>query len=222
MKLKLTILLIFFISNNSIAQDTLYSKVKQQLLAIEASTAKNANKLNQEIQKYGLNSDAVLSLKQEIKSDDSMNLEKVKKMIQKYGWLGYDEIGNDCNFILFNTIQKADLQTQVAYFPIVKAAVKNKKALKVHEVYLQDRIYLNQGRRQIYGSQVLLDPETEKYFVLPLEEPESVDKRRAEVGLQPMADYINKWDLKWNIEKYKKELPKYEKRWKKMNVYQSE
>jgi hypothetical protein len=219
-KLALIAFLVFYISVS--AQDSLYAKVKQQLFAIEALTTKNANKLKAEIQKYGLNSDAVSSLKQDIKLDDSMNLEAVKKIINKYGWLGYNEIGNDCNLILFNTIQKADLQTQITYFPIIKDAVKNNRALKIHELYLQDRIYLNQGRHQIYGSQVLLDPESEKYFVLPLDEPESVDKRRAEVGLQPMADYISKWDLKWDVEKYKKNLHKYEKRWKKMNVYYTE
>jgi hypothetical protein len=222
MKTPFALIAFFFVSISCMAQDSLYAKVKQQLLAIEASATKNTNKLKAEILKYGLNSDAVVSLKQDIKSDDSMDLQTVKKIIQKYGWLGYDEIGNDCNLIMFNTIQKADLQTQITYFPIVKAAVQNKKAHKVHEVYLQDRIYLNQGRHQIYGSQVLLDPETEKYFVLPLDEPENVDKRRAEVGLQPMVDYISKWDLKWDVEKYKKDLPKYEKRWKKMNVYSEE
>jgi hypothetical protein len=222
MNFKLTLIVFFSFTMACIGQDTLYTKVKQQLLAIEASSTKNVNKLRVEIQKYGLNSEPVINLKQDIKSNDSMDLEELKKIINKYGWLGYDEIGNDCNLILFNAIQKADLQTQITYFPIVKAAVKNKRARLVHEIYLQDRIYLNQGRRQIYGSQVLLDPETEKYFVLPLDEPENVDKRRAEVGLQPMADYISKWDLKWDVEKYKKELPKYEKRWKKMNVYSSD
>jgi hypothetical protein len=222
MKFKLTLVAFFTAAIASIGQDTLYSKVKQQLLAIEASTTKSTNKLKTEIQKYGSNSDAVIKLKQDIHSDDSMNLVEVKQIIQQYGWLGSNEIGNDCNLILFNTIQKADLQTQITYFPIVKEAVKNKKALKVHEVYLQDRIYLNQGRRQIYGSQVLLDPETEKYFVLPLDDADNVDKVRAAVGLQPMADYLTKWDLKWDVEKYKKDLPKYEKRWKKMNVYHVE
>ncbi len=222
MKTFLTITLLLALIVNGVAQDTLYNKIKQQLLAIEATTLGNTNQLRKEIQKYGLNSDAVINLKAGLKSDDSMNLEIVKKIINRYGWLGYDVIGNDCNLILFNTIQKADLQTQITYFPILKEAVKNNKARLVHEVYLQDRIYLNQGRRQIYGSQVLLDPETEKYFVLPLDDVDNVDKLRATVGLQPMADYLTNWDLKWDVEKYKKDLPKYEKRWKKMNVYSSE
>jgi hypothetical protein len=214
MKIKLSLITFFSFAIVCIGQDTLYAKVKQQLLAVEALTLKNTNQLQMEIQKYGINSDVVVNLKAGIKSDDSMSLETVKKIINQYGWLGYNEIGSYCNLIMFNTIQKSDLGTQITYFPIVKAAVKIKKARLVHEVYLQDH--------QIYGSQVLLDPETEKYFVLPLDEPESVDKRRAEAGLQPMADYISKWDLKWDVEKYKKDLTKYEKRWKKMNVYNVE
>jgi hypothetical protein len=48
------------------------------------------------------------------------------------------------------------------------------------------------------------------FYVLPLEDPENVDKRRAEVGLQPIADYVIEWQIKWDVEQYKKDLAKIE------------
>ena len=32
--------------------------------------------------------------------------------------------------------------------------------------------------------------------VSPLEDPDNVDKRRAEVGLGPLADYVSNWNIK--------------------------
>ena len=37
-------------------------------------------------------------------------------------------------------------------------------------------------------------------------DPDNVDKRRAEVGLPPIAEYIKNWDMKWDLEQYKKDL----------------
>lgn len=52
--------------------------------------------------------------------------------------------------------------------------------------------------------------ETNKNFVLPLDDPDNVDKRRAEVGLDLIADYVKNWNIIWNIEEYKKFIIEFE------------
>ena len=39
-----------------------------------------------------------------------------------------------------------------------------------------------------------------------------MDRGRAEMGKQPLADYLMNWDMKWDVEAYKKELPALEER----------
>nr|MBP9924008.1 hypothetical protein [Bacteroidia bacterium] len=73
---------------------------------------------------------------------------------------------------------------------------------------------LRQGRMQIYGSQINRDIKTQSYYVSPLEDPDNVDKRRAEVGLQPLAEYLLNWNLVWDVEQYKKDLPGIMEKWK--------
>jgi hypothetical protein len=46
------------------------------------------------------------------------------------------------------------------------------------------------------------------YYVLPLEDPDNVDKRRQSVGLPPMAEYVQYFGLTWNVEEYKKQQKK--------------
>ena len=72
---------------------------------------------------------------------------------------------------------------------------------------LEDRVALRQGKKQIYGSQIGVDPDTGEHYVQPLEDPDNVDKRRAEVGLEPIANYVKLWRINWNVEQYKKDLP---------------
>lgn len=97
-------------------------------------------------------------------------------------------------------------------FCMMREAVKNGKAQGSSLALLEDRVAIGQGRRQIYGSQIGRDPETNQYYVLPLEDPNNVDKRRAEVGLSTLAEYVMNWDIKWDVEQYKKDLPAIEAR----------
>jgi hypothetical protein len=53
--------------------------------------------------------------------------------------------------------------------------------------YLTDRVLLAEGKKQIYGTQYhTVDGKMEPK---PLEDPENVDRRRAEAGLEPLAEY---------------------------------
>lgn len=160
--------------------------------------------------KYGLGSPEVKKQWKFIESKDSINLIQISKILDKYGWLGADVIGPKGNSTLFLVIQHADLKTQEKYLPLMKEAVKNKKAFGGDLALLEDRVAFRNGKKQIYGSQIGTDTTTQKYYVLPLEDPDNVDKRRAEVGLSSLADYVNHWQIVWNVEQYKKDLPKFE------------
>jgi hypothetical protein len=156
---------------------------------------------------YGWESKEMKELWKIINRNDSINLERVKGILDKYGWLGTDVVGAQGNAALFLVIQHSDQATQERYLPMMREAVKNGKAPGSSLALLEDRVALGQGRRQTYGSQIGRDPETQLYYVLPLEDPDNVDKRRMEVGLPPIAEYVSHWQIKWDVEQYKKDLP---------------
>ena len=139
---------------------------------------------------------------------DSINLLKTKAILDKYGWLGKDIIGEQGNTTLFLIIQHADLTTQTKYLPMMREAVAHGNATAANLALLEDRVAIRQGKKQIYGSQIARDPGTKEYYVSPLDDPDNVDKRRANVGLNTMAEYVQYWQMKWDPESYKKELPK--------------
>ena len=166
--------------------------------------------------KYGWESKEMKDHWKVINEKDSINLIKVKSILDKYGWLGADVVGGQGNSTLFFVIQHSDQATQEKYLPMMREAVNSGKAQGNSLALLEDRVALGQGKRQIYGSQIDRDPETQIYYISPLADPDNVDKRRAEVGLGPLANYVSRWQIKWDVEQYKKDLPKLEEKvkWK--------
>ncbi|NUQ24438.1 MAG: hypothetical protein HUU34_10835 [Saprospiraceae bacterium] len=184
--------------------------LQEELLAIYEDD-QGVRRVFVETQKqFGPKSPQSDSLIRIMKYKDSVNLVKVKAILDKHGWVGADKVGGQANQTLFLVIQHADLATQQQYLPMMREAVKSKKASGSDLALLEDRIALREGRKQLYGSQIGRDNDTGQFYVLPLEDPDNVDKRRAEVGLGPIADYVKRWNLEWDVEAYKKQLPEIE------------
>ena len=155
--------------------------------------------------KYGWTSKEIKARWKIINQKDSINLIKVKTILDTYGWLGPDVIGGQGNSTLFLVIQHSNQKAQEQYLPMMREAAKNGKAFGGDLALLEDRVALGQGKKQIYGSQIKQDS-LGNYSLFPLEDPDHVDERRASVGLQPLADYLSHWKLKWDVEQYKKVL----------------
>jgi hypothetical protein len=161
-------------------------------------------------QEFGHQSKQVDSLGKLMLYKDSVNLVKVTEILDQYGWVGANKVGGQANQTLFLVIQHSDLQTQQKYLPIMREAVKNNNASGSALALLEDRVALGEGKKQIYGSQIGYDMETDKNYVLPLDDPGNVDKRRTEVGLDLLGDYVKNWNIIWNVEEYKKFLIEFE------------
>ena len=165
------------------------------------------------IEKEGMESPAVKERLRLMGEADSINLVKLQKILDQYGWLGFDEVGRMGALTIFLVIQHSPLSVQQKYLPMMREAVAKKQAVPANLALLEDRVALREGRKQIYGSQVHTDP-SGKNFVAPLEDPDNVDKRRAQVGLGPLAEYLKQFNIEWNLEEFKKKQQEAEKKGK--------
>lgn len=154
--------------------------------------------------KHGRESEELKAHWKVINKTDSVNIIIISKILDERGWLGSNIIGKKGNSTLFLVVQHSDQKTQEKYLPMMREAVKNGNAQPSGLALLEDRVALRQGKKQIYGSQIGTDNKTGISFVQDLEDPDNVDKRRSEVGLPPLADYVKQWDIVWDVEEYKK------------------
>ena len=187
-------------------------KLKKQLNRIYDDDQRVRRPLESIYQKYGLDSKEMKDQWALIRQVDSINLTHVRNILDNNGWLGPNAIGKKGNLALFLVIQHSNLTTQQIYLPMMREAVRNKNANPAHLALLEDRVALELGKRQIYGSQIHMDKVTQTYYVAPLEEPDHVDERRHSVGLEPLAEYVKEWKIKWDVEQYKKDLPAFEEK----------
>jgi hypothetical protein len=162
------------------------------------------------VEKDGWKSPAADSLGNIMSARDSVNLVRIKAILDEKGWVGPGKVGGQANMTLFLVIQHADLATQQKYLPMMREAVARGDAEKPNLALLEDRVALGEGRKQLYGSQIGTDDSTGKNYVLPLEDPDNVDARRAEMGLGPLAEYVKRWGIVWDPAEYKAEQAKRE------------
>lgn len=185
--------------------------LQKELLDIFKEDQDIRNKYVSAQKKYSYQSKEIDSLGKIMLLKDSLNLIKIIKILDEKGWVGKDKVGQQANQTLFLVIQHSDLQIQQKYLPMMREAVKKGNANSSSLALLEDRVAIREGRKQIYGSQIGSNPTTKKQYVLPLEDPDNVDKRRSEVGLGAMSEYVAYWNIIWDLEQYKKDLPEIEK-----------
>lgn len=202
--------------NKEKAEVGLNKPLVKQLDSIHDQDQRYRLQMDEVEKKYGRNSAEMQKLWSEMAYHDSLNLVRVKSILEKYGWLGPSEIGVEGSSTLFLVIQHADLKSQETYLPKMREAVKNGKASPANLALLEDRVLMRQGKKQLYGSQIGRDAKTGTYYVFALDDPDNVDTRRASMGLGSIAAYVTNWGIKWDLEAYKKQLPLLEKEMEKM------
>lgn len=188
-------LLLIVSKNKQKADEKLNKPLKRLLESIFIEDQKYRILITDYQKIYGSNSLEMKILWDSVERCDDSNLIKVTDILDKYGWLGADVVGYTGNSTLFLVIQHADLYTRKKYLPLLKVAVNEGKAQASSLALLEDRIALEEGKKQIYGSQINLDLTTGKYVISPIEDEMNVNKRRAAVGLEPIEEYVKYWGI---------------------------
>jgi|TARA_B100000745_G_C20047490_1_gene357178 hypothetical protein len=153
------------------------------------------------IEKYGVESKEVQGQQEIYERNHAINERKVKVILDKYGWPGKDIIGEQGNWTICNVIQHSDNEIRIKYLPMIRQAVKDKKLHPRFLVRTEDRIATERGDLQIYGGQMKYYPETKSFNVWPVYDPVNIDKRRAEIGLEPISEFLKRrFNFEWNLE----------------------
>jgi hypothetical protein len=122
---------------------------------------------------------------------DKDNREWLKAIVHQHGWPGPESVGNQATEIAWLLVQHADLEFQKECLPQIRDAYMAGALSGGNFALLQDRILVGEGKPQIYGSQAMPVNQWKngQPTFRPIEDEANVDKRRAGVGLGPLADY---------------------------------
>lgn len=160
---------------------------------------------------YGIESKEAKEQQDIYDENHIINEIKVTTYLNKNGWPNRDIAGEQGNLTICNVLQHTSQETREYYIPLMKQAVLDKKLEPRFLVRAEDRIATNKGGLQIYGGQMKYYKETKSFNLWPVFDPINIDKRRAEIGLEPIAEFLkNRFDFEWNLEEQIKRTAEFE------------
>jgi len=120
---------------------------------------------------------------------DEDNTAYLRGLLAEVGWIDAERFGAEVSRAAWLIVQHSgDLQLMQTVLPEIEKQVAAGNEDGGRYALLYDRTQIWLGRKQRFGSQIFFGPDG--MFLAPLEEPESIDARRAELGMQPLAEYL--------------------------------
>jgi len=133
----------------------------------------------------------VKAMIERMKKVDQDNLGWFKGVVERHGWPGKSLVGEDGAQGAFLIAQHAvdDLEFMAKCLGLLKEAYKAGEAEGQSVALMTDRLLVRkETKKQLYGTQLMT--EGDKLVPLPIEDEANVDKRRRELGMMPLAEYL--------------------------------
>ena len=122
-------------------------------------------------------------------SIDAINTAELKRIVEQHGWPTRSMVGNDGAEAAWLLVQHADRDVafQRKCLTLMNAELDRKEVFPPNVAYLTDRVLVNDGRPQLYGTQ--FQSIGGGIRLRPVLEPEHLEERRAKMGLSSMKKY---------------------------------
>ncbi len=114
---------------------------------------------------------------------DSTNMIFVENIFKTKGYPGISMVGESTNMAAWYVLQHNPDKIPT-YLPIIKEAGKDGEISMRAVAMMEDRYLMNEGKPQIYGTQGMRYDDERGAFIWPIQDPETVNERRAEVGYE--------------------------------------
>lgn len=113
--------------------------------------------------------------------------ERLKEIIKKFGWPGETLVGREAADRAWLLVQHAehDIEFQKAALKILRKAAREGETEKRQVAYLTDRVLVNTGRPQLFGTQFY----TNIFKPRPIKNRQYLNRRRRRYGLEPFEEY---------------------------------
>ncbi len=134
------------------------------------------------------------ALSRQIRRVDTANTARMHEVVDAFGWPSAEDVGEsgvrDAWLLVQHADQSPDFQAEV--LAKIEAAMADEPALGRRYAYLYDRVAVNDGRPQQFGTQGSCQDGA--WTPRELEDADAVDTLRADVGLQPLSAYAATFD----------------------------
>jgi hypothetical protein len=121
---------------------------------------------------------------------DAANTKRLKEIVKAGGWPKRSIVGDEAARAAWLLVQHAEAETlfQESALRLMERLLAKEEVFALDVAYLTDRVRVNQGRPQVYGTQT--EGRSCVWRLLAVEKPDELDKRRLSVGLSTNAENL--------------------------------
>lgn len=132
-------------------------------------------------------------LNKNIEKIDRVNTKNLKKIVRKYGWPIINLVGKKANRSAWLLVQHADkdLAFQKKCLSLMEKIFKKypNEIDKKHIAYLKDRVLVNEGKKQLFGTQFYVNKEG-IFGPQPIRNKCHLEYRRKAYNLPPLEKFL--------------------------------
>lgn len=127
---------------------------------------------------------------------DTANQEHLDEIVKQHGWPEKKDVGGKAAYTAFIVVQHAPREYMKRYAPMVYKALERGDIPRPEFARFDDRLRMYYDQPQRYGTQINTDEKGISTF-WPIEDEANVDKRRAELGYESMAEYAKRYKVQY-------------------------
>ena len=174
--------------------DIEYAKSLWKLLALDQAYF---NEIGIAGRKIGMKSSVVEAL-WKFKFMIQINSQKeLEKLIALKGWPKIKEVGSEAAMGAYLVAIHSNDGSQKKYLPVIKQRCEENELCWQRYANIYDRCCVNDHKPQRYGTHLRYNESTKSEELYPLEDETNVDAWRKELGLEPLAEYLAKFNIKF-------------------------
>jgi hypothetical protein len=121
------------------------------------------------------------------------NQKRISEIFEKHGFVGFNLAGEDGSRNFWMIVQHSDHNPEFQKEVLIemKKEVDKQNAISTSYGLLVDRVNLNTGKAQVYGTQVTYNMNNGQAYPKKLKDSITVNERRKSIGLESIEEYLN-------------------------------
>ena len=133
-------------------------------------------------------------------SVDTQNIKRMKEIVDQIGWPTTSKVGKESSHNAWLLVQHADFDVEFQTQCLTMMKQEPPEEVDRRNIaYLEDRILVNTGRPQLYGTQ--FNTIEGRFVPREIEDESHVDERRAQAGLGSLQEGIDDMYKKYGKDK---------------------
>ncbi len=125
------------------------------------------------------------------------NQEELEKLVEAKGWPEIKNVGQPAVMSAYLVAMHTNDGSQKKYLPMIRKSCEANELPWQRYANIYDRCLFNENKPQKYGTHTIYNEQTRSEELYPLENESKVDEWRKELGLEPLADYLARMNIKF-------------------------